>query len=178
MENNQKPIRNDKLLEAIKNMQENNSDENVNRMIDCVMEANFITPGNVSRPKNIAKNSGGNTVMQQQTQIQFQLIENQKGEKFFPAFTDQEEKAKWEQAKGKNDVIMTFDSYYQVLSEEQCNVMGFVINPFGRSVAFPKPMVMSLKQQKDERDKQQGLKQQSIGKDEKVHIGDPAPAKS
>ena len=87
MENNQKPIRNDKLLEAIKNMQENNSDENVNRMIDCVMEANFITPGNVSRPKNIAKNSGGNTVMQQQTQIQFQLIENQKGEKFFPAET-------------------------------------------------------------------------------------------
>ena len=54
MENNQKPIRNDKLLEAIKNMQENNSDENVNRMIDCVMEANFITPkGAPVPPDNI-----------------------------------------------------------------------------------------------------------------------------
>ncbi|MGN1139219.1 MAG: enhanced serine sensitivity protein SseB [Ruminococcus sp.] len=175
MENNQKEIRNDELLEAIKNMQENNSDETVNRMIDCVMAANFITPGNVSRPKNIAKNNGGNTVMQQQTQIQFQLIENQNGEKFFPAFTDQEEKAKWEQAKGKHDVIMTFDNFAKVLSEEQCNVQGFVINPFGRSVAFPKPMVMSLKQQKDQREQHQGLRQQSIGADEKVHIGDPAP---
>ena len=28
-------------------------------------------------------------------------------------------------------------------------VVGFVINPFGKSVTFPKPMIISIKQQKD-----------------------------
>lgn len=170
----QKPISNPELLEAILNMQEDNCPENVNKMIDCVMQAKFITPGNVSKPMPVAHNRGNGTVMEQQTQVQFQLIENQNKEKFFPAFTDQSEKEKWEASKGKHDVIMTFDSYVQVLSDPKCEVQGFVINPFGHSVAFPKAMVMSLKQQKDFKEKG-GLQQQTLGEGEKVQLGDPAP---
>ncbi|MCH5303961.1 MAG: enhanced serine sensitivity protein SseB [Ruminococcus sp.] len=172
---NQKPIKNPELLEAIKNMQENNTPENVNRMIDCVMKAQFITPGTVSKPRPVAKtDKNGSTVMQQETQVQFQLIENQNKEKFFPAFTDKEEKEKWQISEGKDDVIMNFDGYAQVLSDEGCDVKGFVINPFGRSVAFPKPMVMSLKQQKDFKSNS-GLQQQSFSADENVQLGDPDP---
>lgn len=177
MENKQtKPIENPELIEAIEKMQEENSPENVNRMIDCVMRAKFITPANVSKPVPVARNNGnGGTVMQQQTQVQFQLIENQNKEKFFPAFTDKTEKEKWEQAEGKHDVIMDFDSFVQVLSAPDCNVNGFVINPFGRSVAFPKPMVMSLKQQKDAKMANGGLQKQKIDDNENVQLSDPAP---
>lgn len=168
-------IKNPELLDAIIQMQENNTPETVNYMIDCVMAAKFITPGVVSKPRNVAKtDKSGATVMQQETQVQFQLIENNNKEKFFPAFTDEEEKLKWEGSKGKDNVVMTFDSYAQVLSEKGCEVMGFVINPFGRSVAFPKPMVMSLKEQKDSRTPN-GLTKQEIKNDEKVEFGDPAP---
>lgn len=167
-------ITNPELLDAIVQMQENNNPDTVNHMIDCVMEAKFITPGNVSNPKNVAKtDKNGATVMQQERQVQFQLIENGNGEKFFPAFTDTEEKMKWEGSKGKHDVIMNFDSYAQVLSEPQCDVRGFVINPFGKSVAFPKDMVMNLKQQKDFKSKS-GLNQQSFSNDENVELSDPA----
>ena len=169
-------ISNPELLDAIEEMQEDNCNENVNRMIDCVMAAQFITPGIVSQPRNVAKtNKNGGTVMQQETQVQFQLIENQDKEKFFPAFTDQEEKEKWEASKGKHDVIMTFDDYAQVLSDKGCNVKGFVINPFGRSVAFPKPMVMSLKQQKEERAKNSGIEKREITADDQLQLGDPNP---
>jgi len=168
-------IKNPELLQAIEEMQANNNSDTVNHMIDCVMEAKFITPGVVSKPRNVAKtDKNGATVMQQETQVQFQLIENGNKEKFFPAFTDDEEKIKWEGAKGKDNVIMTFDSYAQVLSEDGCEVKGFVINPFGKSVAFPKPMVMSLKEQKDNR-APNGLSKQEIKGDEKVEFGDPDP---
>ncbi len=171
-----KDLKNPELLEAIIAMQEDNNQNTVNNMIDCVMKAQFITPGNVSKPHPVAKtDKNGGTVMQQETQVQFQLIENQKKEKFFPAFTDIEEKQKWEAAKGKHDVIMNFDGYAQVLADPNCEVMGFVINPFGRSVAFPKDMVKSLKQQKDERAKANGLRQQTFSNDEKVELGDPDP---
>ncbi|MBQ7505410.1 MAG: enhanced serine sensitivity protein SseB [Ruminococcus sp.] len=174
MSENQK-VTNPELLEAIIEMQENNNPDTVNHMIDCVMNAKFITPGNVSKPRNVAKtNPQGATVMQQETQVQFQLIENNNKEKFFPAFTDEEEKNKWDGSKGKDNVVMTFDSYAQLLSEEGCEVMGFVINPFGKSVAFPKPMVKSLKEQKDSRTSD-GLTKQEIKNDEKVEFGDPDP---
>ena len=168
-------VTNPELLEAIEQMQADNNPDTVNYMIDCVMEAKFITPGLVSKPRNIAKtDKNGATVMQQETQVQFQLIENNNKEKFFPAFTDDDEKNKWDGAKGRDNVIMTFDSYAQVLGEQGCEVMGFVINPFGKSVAFPKPMVISLKQQKDNR-ASDGLTKQEIKNDEKVEFGDPDP---
>lgn len=173
---NPKKIENPQLLEAIVNMQEDNNPETVNEMINCLMKAQLITPANISKPTNVAKNNGTGTVMQQETQVQFMLIENQNKEKFFPAFTDREEKNKWDIAKDKQEMIMTFDSFYQVLSAPECNINGFVINPFGRSVAFPKPMVISLKQQKDDMEKNPtGLKHQSIPSDEKVELSDPDP---
>lgn len=175
MDKQPKPIENYELVEAIAMMQDDNCPENVNRMINCVMNAQLITPANVSKPVPVAKNNGNGTVMQQETQIQFQLIENQNKEKFFPAFTDKEEKEKWEQAQGKHDVIMTFDGFAQVLSAPDCNVQGFVINPFGRSVAFPKEMVMSLKKQKDAKEANGGLQKQKIEDEEKVQLSDPAP---
>ncbi len=175
-DNNKNVVTNPELVEAIEIMQEDGCDENVNHMIDCLMAAKLITPGRVEKPRNVAKtNKEGGTVMQQETQVQFQLIENGNKEKFFPAFTDDEEKMKWEVAKGKDNVIMTFDDFAQILSDPNCEIKGFVINPFGRSVAFPKPMVMSLKQQKDQRAQAQGLQQQTIPNDENVQIGDPDP---
>ena len=178
MSKKEKPITNPELLDAIEDMQEDNNPDTVNHMIDCVMKAQFISPGMVSKPQNVAKtDSNGSTVMQQETQVQFQLIENQNKEKFFPAFTDQEEKKKWKLSEGKHDVIMTFDGFAQVLAEKDCNVKGFVINPFGKSVAFPKPMVMSLKQQKEEREKNSGLQKQSLSPDDNVQLGDPDPDK-
>ncbi len=169
-------IQNPDLLEAIENMQADNNPDTVNRMIDCVMAAQFITPGRVSKPQNVAKTGdNGATVMQQETQVQFQLIENQDKEKYFPAFTDQEEKKKWTASDGKDDVIMSFDSYAELLSEKDCEVAGFVINPFGKSVAFPRPMVESLKRQKDERAKNSGLQQETFTAEDKVELGDPDP---
>lgn len=62
-------------------MQDDNTTENINKMIDEVMKAKFILPAKVT-PKTEAKTTNGQTVMQQSTQVQFRLLENGNKEKF------------------------------------------------------------------------------------------------
>ena len=49
----------------------------------------------------------------------------------------------------RQKVVTDFDSIAQMVMDPQADVKGFVINPFGKSVTFPKQMVHSFKQQKD-----------------------------
>lgn len=141
-------INNPKLKEAIEKMQSENSKENIDAMINEVMEASFILPAKVT-PSTQAKTENGKTVMQQSTQVQFRLLENPKKEKFFGLFTDTEELYKWNDTQSAHKVVTNFDSIAEMVSDPKADVQGFVINPFGKSVTFPKPMVVSFKQQRD-----------------------------
>ena len=80
-------ITNPKLKEAIERMQEESSKENVDAMINQVLEAKFILPAKVTQIP-AARTQNGQTMMTNQTQVQFRLLENNKHEKFFGVFTD------------------------------------------------------------------------------------------
>lgn len=167
-------VKNPQLIEAIKNMQENNSKENVDEMVNQVMNAKFITPARVQAPQNIAKTQNGKTVMQQQSQVQFQLIQNENNEQYFPAFTDINELNRWDRSanKGLSLTIMTFTDYANILADPKCPINGFVINPFGKSVAFPKGMVMNLMQQQQMK-QNGGFYKKQFGQNEKLEFYDP-----
>lgn len=172
MEISKQKISNPELLTAISEMQENNNKDTVNQMISQVMKAKFLTPAKVSPPENIARSHNGKTIMQQQSQVQFKLIQNGEGEQYFPAFTDEEQMNKWSGAKDAEQCMtLTFDDYAHLLTDPNSPVRGFVINPFGQSVAFPKNMVINLKTQKTELEN--GLVRQDFNKDEKVQLGEP-----
>ena len=74
-------IKNPNLVAAIEKMQDDNTTENINKMIDEVMKAKFILPAKVT-PKTEAKTTNGQTVMQQSTQVQFRILENGNKESF------------------------------------------------------------------------------------------------
>ena len=134
MENSRVPaekIFNPDLKEAIVNMQEDNSKENVDKMITEVVKAKFILPAKVV-PTTQAVTENGQTVMKQATQVQFRLLENQKKEKFFGLFTDTEELFKWQDTQNAQKVVTDFDSISQMVMDPHSGVVGFVINPFGR----------------------------------------------
>ena len=63
--------------------------------------------------------------------------------------TDTEELFKWQDTQNAQKVVTDFDSISQMVMDPHSGVVGFVINPFGKSVTFPKPMIISIKQQKD-----------------------------
>ena len=141
-------IKNPELCAAIEKMQADGSPENINMMITRTVEAKLILPAIVTQTPN-AETHNGQTVMGQRTQIQFRLLENGKKEKFFGVFTDIDELKKWNGANDANKVVTDFDSLAEMVSDPKAGVLGFVINPFGKSVTFPKAMVIGIKQQRD-----------------------------
>lgn len=171
MEKSQIPaeeIKNPDLLDAIEKMQADGSKENVDAMINEIIKAKLILPARIT-PTTQAKTENGRTVMQQANQVQFRLLKNGNGEMFFGVFTDVEEMYKWEDTKKSSKVVTDFDSLASMVMDEKSNVEGFVVNAFGKSVTFPKPMVMTIKQQRD----YLRMKNNTIESGTKIQLGEP-----
>ncbi|MCQ2514868.1 MAG: enhanced serine sensitivity protein SseB [Ruminococcus sp.] len=161
-------IKNPDLTAAIETMQTEGTKENIDAMVEEVFKAKFILPAKVT-PVTKAVTEHGRTIMQQSTQMQFKLIQNGNKEMFFAIFTDIEELNKWKGTEADSKVVTDFDSVASMVMDPKANVAGFVINPFGKSVAFPKGMVHSIKQLRDFA-KIDGNK---IEPGAKVQLGDP-----
>ena len=171
MEGSQVPaeqIKNPELLEAIENMQADGSKENIDAMIDAVIAAKLILPARVI-PTTTAKTRNGQTIMEQATQVQFRLLENANKDKYFGVFTDTDELFKWNDTKNANKVVTDFDSVASMIMDPKSDVKGFVINAFGKSVTFPKPMVISIKQQRD----YMRMKENTIEPNVPIQFGEP-----
>ena len=161
-------ITNPALKDAIDAMQAENSKENVDAMINQVLAAKFILPARVTQIP-AARTQNGQTMMTNQTQVQFRLLENNKHEKFFGVFTDIEEMYKWKGNEEANKVVTDFDSLAHMIMDPKSQVIGFVINPFGKSVTFPKPMAISIKQQKD----YMRLRENTLRNGAQIKLGEP-----
>lgn len=171
MEKSQIPaeeIKNPELIAAIEKMQVDGSKENIDAMINEIIKAKLILPAKIT-PTTQAKTENGRTVMQQANQVQFRLLKNGNGEMFFGVFTDVEEMYKWEDTKKSSKVVTDFDSLASMVMDEKSNVGGFVVNAFGKSVTFPKPMVMTIKQQRD----YLRMKNNTIESGTKIQLGEP-----
>lgn len=171
MEKSQIPaeeIKNPELIAAIEKMQADGSKENIDAMINEIIKAKLILPAKIT-PTTQAKTENGRTVMQQANQVQFRLLKNGNGEMFFGVFTDVEEMYKWEDTKKSSKVVTDFDSLASMVMDEKSNVGGFVVNAFGKSVTFPKPMVMTIKQQRD----YLRMKNNTIESGTKIQLGEP-----
>lgn len=171
MEKSQIPaeeIKNPELLEAIEKMQADGSKENVDAMINEIIKAKLILPAKIT-PTTQAKTENGRTVMQQANQVQFRLLKNGNGEMFFGVFSDVEEMYKWEDTKKASKVVTDFDSLASMVMDGKSNVGGFVVNAFGKSVTFPKQMVMTIKQQRD----YLRMKNNTIESGTKIQLGEP-----
>lgn len=161
-------IKNTVLKSAIEKMQEDGTKENIDAMVNAVLEAKLIMPAKVT-PVTKAHTNNGKTVMEQQNQVQFRLLENGNKDKFFGVFTDVEELYKWKDADKGVKAVTNFDTIATMVMDPNSDVKGFVIDAFGKSVTFPKPMVISIKQQRD----YINMKANKLEPGSKVHLSDP-----
>ena len=162
-------IKNPALVAAIEKMQQDGSKQNIDAMITECVKAKFILPANVRQIPN-ARTENGRTVMSNSTQVQFRLLENnQTKQKFFGVFTDMDEMNKWSGVVGSHKVVTDFDSVAGMVMDPKSNTEGFVINAFGKSVTFPKPMVISIKQQYDYMRRKKNV----IENGSQVRVGEP-----
>ena len=162
-------IKNPALLAAIEKMQADGCKENIDAMITECVKARFILPAQVRQIPN-AHTENGKTVMGSSTQVQFRLLENnQTKQKFLGVFTDTDELNRWNGVAGAHKVVTDFDSLAGMVMDPKSNTEGFVINAFGKSVTFPKPMVISIKQQYDYMRRKKNI----IENGTQVRVGEP-----
>ena len=146
MEDQNKPVANPELTAAVERMNRENSRESREAVLDLVITtARFLAPVTITPAPE--EQAGGQTALGQGTQIQFQLLANQEGQPFFPAFTGWDELRKLCGPKNQQTLVLTFDDYAAMVVRDT-RAAGFVVDPFGACLSFDRAMVEHLVERK------------------------------
>ena len=106
------------------------------------MDARLLSP--IQRQTVLTEKEGPSA------RIKFEDIQNTEGEKFYLAFTDMDEYAKWnEDGKHNQALIMTMEDFGNILIRHINDLRGFVINPYGENVSITKDLLLSLLKQRE-----------------------------
>ena len=135
------------LLTAVERMGRENSRESREAVLDIVIStARFLAPVTISP----APEQEESATLGEGTAIQFQLLSNQEGQPFFPAFTCWEELRKLCGPKNQQTLVLTFDDYAAMVLRDN-RAAGFVVDPFGSCLSFDRAMVAHLVDRKQDR---------------------------
>lgn len=135
-------IRNPKLVMAMRQMIANDCEETRSKMAAALVESKLLSP--IETQKILTENKGPST------RIRFEDIQNTNGEKYYLAFTDMDEYAKWNEDETHNQaLIMTIEDFGNILIRNVNDLKGFVINPYGENVSISKKLLLSLLKQNE-----------------------------
>jgi hypothetical protein len=137
------------LAQAVARMNTENSRESREAVLDIIISfSQFLAPVTILSP---VEESGA----AQGTAIQFQLLPNQDGQPFFPAFTNWEELRKLCGPKNQQTLALSFDDYAGMILRDN-RAAGFVVDPFGCCLSFDRTMVEHLAARKNGQKQSQG----------------------
>lgn len=138
-------IRNPRLVEAMQAMLRNETAKSRSQMAAALMDAHLLSP--VERQTLLMEREGP------VTRVRFEDIQNTNGDKYYLAFTDMDEYAKWNvDGTHQQALVMTMEDFGNILIREVNDLKGFVINPFGENVSISKDLLLSLLKQREARE--------------------------
>lgn len=104
-----------------------------NLISEIVMNARFLTVA--SFDKDLSYGIDGSLELQDNTNINFTMLNNTNNEHFFPVFSESEELEKWSDVKIEHTMQLGFDNIAaMVISNKNCG--GFVINAFSDNMTI------------------------------------------
>jgi len=137
-------LENEKLVSAMAALKENETPETQNAFLSAAAGAKYFTPVEVMDSEGKLIEGSGKLEVPQGAKFNFKLIKNQKGEAFFPIFTDIAEFQKWNKEAQIRTIVVTFPQMAQLVSKKNDEVKGFVINPLNENLIFPKELLDSI----------------------------------
>lgn len=141
-EQSNEEIRNPKLVQAMQDMKKHDNPYTRGVMAAALMDAKLLSP--IQRQTVLTEKEGPST------RIKFEDIQNTEGEKFYLAFTDFDEYAKWNDDEKHNQaLIMTMEDFGNILIRQINDLKGFVVNPYGENVSITKDLLLSLLKQRE-----------------------------
>lgn len=135
-------IKNPKLVQAMQDLKKHDNPYTRGVLAAALMDAKLLSP--IQRQTLLMEKDGPTS------RIKFEDIQNTEGEKFYLAFTDVDEYAKWDE-NGKHDqaLIMTMEDFGNILIRNINDLKGFVVNPYGENVSITKDLLLSLLKQRE-----------------------------
>ena len=133
------PITNPKLLEAIAQFKSETNRVNEIKFLQEMLNARYLVPVIMETPPNETMKPGERV----STRVAFQMLTNDKNEKFIPAFTDQDELVKNTVQPRHQVAVLTVRDFAMVFSQNPI-CKGFVINPFGDNMCLTREQLENL----------------------------------
>ncbi|MDO4394273.1 MAG: SseB family protein [Bacillota bacterium] len=150
-----KPVRNDKLKEAMDQLRNDPTRENNIVVLNEVVSAGLLAPVSMDREPEIDKKTG-EVIIDKDTEIRFEIISNNRGELYYPVFTDGAEMKKFNIEQDQRVLIVSFNDLAAMIKVQNNQIAGFVINPKSDNMIFSADMIakMSAEMEKEDKEKE------------------------
>ncbi|OCG22456.1 hypothetical protein A9G11_07150 [Gilliamella sp. wkB108] len=137
------PVTNPELIEALQAFNAAPSIEKQKLLFNKIKDAKLLAPIMIVIPDNVEKNEDNTMTLTQETQLSFVMINNNKNEQFFPAFTDWDELRKWQNIEDQQTLVVNIVDYQSLLKDsKECH--GVVINPFGNIIQIDRTILEAI----------------------------------
>ena len=159
-------FKNEKLQETLIVFNREKTDSAFRNLLDAFISTNFLIPAQWD--KDPSRNERGVLVFEPNTQFQLSLIQNDKGDSFFPVFSSMEQLKKWDQDSEIHSLVMTYNQYMPFVKMALNQIHGIVIDPFGANVLLDCNLLVEL-------DKSRGsqVSENPIHKGDSLKLRDP-----
>lgn len=136
---------------------------------EIAMNARFIAVVRLSQEPSVAED--GTAVIPEGTKVEFALLDDGRGNRYYPAFTSSEELNKWQDmaATEPKTLAIGFDEYAAMILDRH-GADGFVINPFSDNLLVQTEAVKRWREKKQYELK--GHAEGAISPDAEVTISD------
>lgn len=137
------PIRNDRLKADMEKLRTAPDQELYVKVLNEVVDAQLLVPIQMDRDPEVDQDSG-EVVIDKDTQIRFEIIENKQGELYYPVFTDGSEMKKLSLEEDQRSLIVSFMDLAAMVDMQPGQMAGFVIDPKGGNMVFPADMIRKM----------------------------------
>lgn len=134
-------LENEKLVEVMKALRENENPDTQNAFLSEAVKSRYFSPVDVLDGNGNPLEGSGKMAVPKDAKFNFKLIRNQNGEQFFPLFTDIAEYQKWSKDSQVKTIVVTFPQMAHLVNKKVEEIKGFVINPMGENLIFPKALL-------------------------------------
>ena len=148
------PVFNPKIKETIAAFKAENSPKNLNDSLNELVRSPLLAPAVFDLQGQPAPKPGpdGRVQLPKDTKISLMMVTSPEGKHYYLGFSDWDAAHEWQakQAKAAQQIVLLrFDDYANMIARNEA-ACGLVINPGDNSLRLERPLIESVKKQKDE----------------------------
>lgn len=162
-------IDNERLVVALKKMSVQPNKRNIDMMISELIKSQLLVPVEVAKPQRYRYNE---SELEPDNKIAFNKIKDQTNDKFYLAFTDENELIKWSKKEFQEVLVCELEDFIKILKSKKSDCIGFVINPYNEQI-FIDYDVLNYILKSYQFDKNHKLSKRLIRFDTNIKIVDP-----